>query len=154
MPEQEYEFKIQAQGKSATDAPITIGKAPLDIAKYCTDQTSSQNAMLPITFKVGGTTTGYLKMTITSVYIADADGDGLTEVSGMTGLTSEQGIRAEQDLDGEPWGLANADGLTVPRPPPPRHACTCMHAPGNNAVLASGMPHAWHQWRCRPLWRP
>lgn len=97
--EKEYEFKIQAQGKSATDAPITIGKAPLDLAKYCTDQTSSQNAMLPITFKVGGTTTGYLKMTITSVYIADAD-DGVTEVSGMTGLTSEQGIRAEQDLDG------------------------------------------------------
>ncbi|GFR47585.1 hypothetical protein Agub_g9317 [Astrephomene gubernaculifera] len=96
----EYEFKIQVPGKSSSDAPVTIGKATLDMAKYCSDETTTQNAMLPITFKVGGTTTGYLKMVITTVFLGDANEDGLTEVSGMTGLTSDHGSMREQDLDG------------------------------------------------------
>lgn len=50
---QEYEFKVQAAGKSSSDPPTTIGKATLDLAKFCSEQTTTQNAMLPITFKVG-----------------------------------------------------------------------------------------------------
>ncbi|KXZ54203.1 hypothetical protein GPECTOR_5g297 [Gonium pectorale] len=95
----EYEFKVQVPGKSSSDALVTIGKASMDIAKYCSDQNTSQNAMLPISFKVGGTTTGYLKMVITSVFLGDNE-DGMTEVSGITGLTSDHGSVREQDLEG------------------------------------------------------
>ncbi|PNH00859.1 hypothetical protein TSOC_013292, partial [Tetrabaena socialis] len=96
----EYEFKIQVPGKTSSDATITIGKANLDMAKYCSDQNTSQNVMLPLTFKVGAATTGYLKMVVSTVFLGDANEDGLTEVSGITGLTSDHGSVREQDLDG------------------------------------------------------
>ena len=65
--------------------------------RYAANQNAAQNAVVPITFKVGGTTTGYLRVVITSREVAAGDLDGLTDTSGMTGLTSHQG---EQDLDG------------------------------------------------------
>jgi hypothetical protein len=50
---------------------------------------------------VGSTTTGYLKLVITSqVLKGDMGEDGMTEVSGMTGLTSVVHELPEQDLSG------------------------------------------------------
>jgi hypothetical protein len=75
----------------------------MDMAKYCKEETTTQPAMLPIPFKVGGSTTGYLKMTITTIFLGDSNEDGLTEVSGLTGLTSDHGSVREQDLEGTCW---------------------------------------------------
>lgn len=108
---QEYEFKVQVPGKNESDALATIGKATQDMTKFCTDQTTTQNVTIPITFKVGGTTTGYLKLVITTVFLGDANDDGLTEVSGLTGLTSDHGSVREQDLEGEFW--ARGPGVTT-----------------------------------------
>ncbi|GLC55994.1 hypothetical protein PLESTB_001052900 [Pleodorina starrii] len=96
----EYEFKVQVPGKSSSDSPVTVGKATLDMAKYCKEETTTQPAMVPITFKIGTSTTGYLKLSITTVFLGDSNDDGLTEVSGMTGLTSDHGSVREQDLEG------------------------------------------------------
>lgn len=98
---QDYEFKVQVPGREGSDAMATIGKATLNMAKFCGDETQTQQQTLPISFKASGSsTTGYLKMTITSVFLGDATEDGMTEVSGMTGMTSEHGSAREQDLDG------------------------------------------------------
>ncbi|GIL59065.1 hypothetical protein Vafri_14027 [Volvox africanus] len=96
----EYEFKVQVPGKSSTDSPITVGKGVLDMAKYCKDETTTQFAMVPIAFKIGATITGYLKLSITTIFIGDSNEDGGTEVSGLTGLTSDHGSMREQDLEG------------------------------------------------------
>jgi hypothetical protein len=59
--------------------------------------------VVPITFKVGSTSTGYLKLSIGCTLLGPADEDGMTEVSGMTGLTSAMGS-VDQDLSGEMHG--------------------------------------------------
>lgn len=99
---QDYEFKIQVPGRASTDAPVTVGKANLDMSKFCGDQNETRNHLLPITVKVGSTTYPkvYVELIVTSIFLADANEDSLTEVSGMTGLTSHQGSVKEQDLEG------------------------------------------------------
>jgi hypothetical protein len=92
---------VQVPGRSSSDVPVTIGKALVDMAQYCGEQTSQRSAMLPIQFKVGGTTTGYLKIVVTTVCIGDAGDDAMTDASGVTGRASEQSSLREQDLDGE-----------------------------------------------------
>jgi hypothetical protein len=84
------------------DAPITVGKATLDMATFCSDQNETKNHLLPITVKVGSTTYPkvYIELIITSVYLADAAEDGMTDVSGITGFTSHPGSVREQDLEG------------------------------------------------------
>lgn len=150
---------MQAQGKSTSDPPTTIGKATLDLAKYCSEQTTTQNAMLPITFKVGGTTTGYLKMTVTAVFLADADGDGLTEVSGMTGMTSEQGSGREQDLDGErhaPLLACWCAGLFVRRAVglPMPSACTFTLSPSKSMQSTAAQAHGMTTCSSAPALKP
>ena len=49
---QDYEFKIQVPAKAATDPPITVGKADLDMARFCSDETETNNHLLPVTVKV------------------------------------------------------------------------------------------------------
>ncbi|GIL91294.1 hypothetical protein Vretimale_9986 [Volvox reticuliferus] len=96
----EYELKVQVPGKSSTDSPVTVGKSVLDMAKYCKDETTTQSAMVPIAFKIGTSTTGYLRLLITTIFLGDSNEDGGTEVSGLTGLTSDHGSMREQDLEG------------------------------------------------------
>lgn len=51
--------------------------------------------------QVGGTSTGYLKISVSTEMVgAGVDEDGMTAVSGLTGLHSD-GEYAEQDLSGE-----------------------------------------------------
>jgi hypothetical protein len=97
---QEYSFKVQVPGKGGKET-LTVGKAELDMARYVSFENAAQNALVPITFKVGTTTTGYLKLVITSQMLKGEVGeDGMTEVSGMTGLTSVVHEVPEQDLSG------------------------------------------------------
>ena len=78
---QEYTFKVQVPGKSSSDALLTIGKANIDMARFAGDDGSSQNAMVPIAFKVGGTSTGYLKLVVIATpYSGLAGSDVGTEV--------------------------------------------------------------------------
>lgn len=99
---QDYEFKVQVPGRNSEDAAVTVGKANLDMSKFCGEQNETRNHLLPITVKVGSTTYPkvYAELIITSVFLADANEDSLTDVSGMTGLTSHQGSVREQDLEG------------------------------------------------------
>jgi hypothetical protein len=80
---------------------LTVGRADLDMAHYALAEGTAQSKMIPILFKVGMASTGYLKVSITAHMVAsgtDSD-DGMTEVSGMTGMTASLGD--DQDLTGE-----------------------------------------------------
>ncbi|KAF5831698.1 hypothetical protein DUNSADRAFT_12720 [Dunaliella salina] len=70
-------------------------KAPLDLSKYVsnTPEPSTQSDVIPLQFKVGAPTPGYLKFSVTCTRLGEVAEDGMTD---MTGLTSE----ADQDLDG------------------------------------------------------
>jgi hypothetical protein len=93
---------VQVPQGSSDDNLVTIGKATLDLAKYVEETGSTQNAVVPITYKVGSSSSsGNIKLVITTTLLGDMSEDGMTEVSGMTGLTSEGGTGADQDLDGE-----------------------------------------------------
>ncbi len=97
---QEYNFKVQVPGKGGDDKMITVGKADVDLSKFVVFEGKAQPKMIPIMFKVGATTTGYLKVVVTTELLqAGVDDDGMTEVSGMTGLTSTMDM-VEQDLSG------------------------------------------------------
>ena len=89
---------------------ITIGKADMDMADYVDDSLCTQNRTLVIQFKVGSSKpTGAIKMIITTQPIGGdgASDDGMSDMSGITGMTSEAGggtaqsRREEQDLGGE-----------------------------------------------------
>lgn len=80
---------------------LTVGRADLDMSLYVLSEGTAQSKMLPILFKVGMASTGYLKISITAEEVAsgtDSD-DGMTEVSGMTGMTANLG--EDQDLSGK-----------------------------------------------------
>ena len=98
---QEYTIKIQVPGKGSSDNWLTVGKATVDLASHVAD--SPKTIMLPVTFKVGGSTTGYLRLILTSILLKGSEGDeemAFSEVSGLTGLTSEAQTVHDQDLAG------------------------------------------------------
>lgn len=82
---------------------LTVGRADLDLSHFVLASSGSgQSKMVPVLFKVGAASTGYLRLTITATEVAGAeDGseDGMTEVSGLTGLTPAN-LGEEQDLSG------------------------------------------------------
>lgn len=117
---QEYSFKVQVPGKGGKET-LTVGKAELDMARYVSFENAAQNALVPITFKVGTTTTGYLKLVITSQMLKGEVGeDGMTEVSGMTGLTSVVHEVPDQDLSGGGRSCMHCSS----------RRCTCCQAQG------------------------
>ncbi|KAL6755265.1 N-terminal C2 in EEIG1 and EHBP1 proteins-domain-containing protein [Haematococcus lacustris] len=93
----EYTVKVQVPQGSGNE---TVGKATIDLAQFVGDANNTQTDTIPITFSAGGTSTGYVKVVITATHMGDMSEDGLTEVSGMTGLTSDGPHHAEQDLEG------------------------------------------------------
>ncbi|GAX78579.1 hypothetical protein CEUSTIGMA_g6018.t1 [Chlamydomonas eustigma] len=101
----EFTFKVQVPGSSMKDDFMTIGKADIDMADFVDDQLCQQNRGLAMQFKVGlSKPTGVVRLIITTKPLgrAASEDDGMTEVSGVTGLTSEAGNqrREEQDLKG------------------------------------------------------
>ena len=98
---QEYSFKVQVANKGGDEKMITVGKADIDLARFVCIEGTPQNKMIPIIFKVGQTTTGYLKVVIvTEMVKGGVDEDGMTEVSGITGITTSMEGFNEQDLSG------------------------------------------------------
>jgi hypothetical protein len=98
---QEYKFQVQVPGKEDNKL-LTVGRADLDMSQYVLAEGTPQSKMIPMMFKVGMASTGYLKVSITAEAVAggaDSD-DGMTEVSAMTGMTANLG--EDQDLSGEP----------------------------------------------------
>lgn len=97
---QEYKFQVQVPGKEDNKL-LTVGRAELDMSHYVLADGTPQAKMIPMMFKVGMASTGYLKVTITAEVVASGgeSDDGMTEVSGMTGMTANLG--EEQDLSGE-----------------------------------------------------
>eukprot|EP00775_Hariotina_reticulata_P010260 gene10260-10419_t len=95
----EYKFQVQVPGKSSSDKLITVGKAELDLSYYVLAEGKAQNKMVPMIFKVGAASTGYLKVVITAEQVTGPveDDDGMTEVSGMTGVAH---MNDDQDLSG------------------------------------------------------
>lgn len=92
---------MQVPSKPGDDKLITVGKADVDLSRHVTLEGTAQSKMIPIIFKVGTTTTGYLKVSITTEMVkGGVDDDGMTEVSAMTGVTSSLELN-EQDLSGE-----------------------------------------------------
>mmetsp|Transcript_3202 Transcript_3202/g.5285 ORF Transcript_3202/g.5285 Transcript_3202/m.5285 type:complete len:482 (-) Transcript_3202:154-1599(-) len=93
----EYEFKVQVPGKGSEF--LTIGKAKLDMAVYISEETVSHDDNIRIPYRIGGNSSGILQFKVHSAFLAEAD-DGLTTVSGVTGITSEGTTVREQDLEG------------------------------------------------------
>lgn len=113
---QEYKFQVQVPGKEDNKL-LTVGRAELDMSHYVLAEGTPQSKMIPMMFKVGMASTGYLKVTITAEVVAsggDSD-DGMTEVSGLTGMTANLG--EDQDLSGESaphaWGTAHFCCITA-----------------------------------------
>lgn len=95
---QEYKFQVQVPVKGDETKLITVGKADLDLSFFVLSLGQPQSKLVPIMFKVGAASTGYLKLLITAEAVAgDIDEDGMTEVSGMTGVAH---MNEEQDLSG------------------------------------------------------
>jgi hypothetical protein len=95
---QEYKFQVQVPTKDDATKLITVGKADLDLSFFVLTLGQPQSKLMPIMFKVGAASTGYLKLLITAEPVAgDVDEDGMTEVSGMTGVAH---MTEEQDLSG------------------------------------------------------
>ena len=114
---------------------MTIGKAQIDMARFAGDDGSSQNAMVPISFKVGGTSTGYIKLVITATPYAGAGGseDGMTEV----GVGSWQACM-HACMQGECAGHAAWVQCTwAARFPPVREAC------GTRVAQSDGQQQGW-----------
>lgn len=79
---------------------MTVGKADLDLSLFVLNEGQPQNKLIPILFKVGAATTGYLKVIITvEAVTGSVDDDGMTEVSALTGMTTH--LEEEQDLSGD-----------------------------------------------------
>lgn len=96
---QEYKFQVQVPAKGDEAKLMTVGKADIDLSFFVLALGQPQNKLIPIMFKVGTASTGYLKVIITAELVTgDLDDDGLTEISGMTGLNH---LTEEQDLSGE-----------------------------------------------------
>jgi hypothetical protein len=102
---------VQVPSKPGDDKLITVGKADVDLSRHVTLEGTAQSKMIPIIFKVGTTTTGYLKVSITTEMVkGGVDDDGMTEVSAMTGITSSLELN-EQDLSGQRTRSAAAGSL-------------------------------------------
>ncbi|WIA29047.1 hypothetical protein OEZ86_011560 [Tetradesmus obliquus] len=98
MLPREYKFQVQVPVKGDETKLITVGKADLDLSFFVLSLGQPQSKLVPIMFKVGAASTGYLKLLITAEAVAgDIDEDGMTEVSGMTGVAH---MNEEQDLSG------------------------------------------------------
>lgn len=78
---------------------MTVGKADLDLSYFVVNEGQPQNKLIPIMFKVGAASTGYLKVSIAAEPVSgDVDDDGMTEVSALTGMTAH--LDDDQDLSG------------------------------------------------------
>lgn len=96
---QEYKFQVQVPSKEGDGKLMTVGKADLDLSYFVLNEGQPQNKLIPIMFKVGAASTGYLKVIITAEPVSgDIDDDGMTEVSAMTGMTAH--LDEDQDLSG------------------------------------------------------
>lgn len=109
---QEYKFQVQVPGKG-DEKLLTVGRADLDFSLYVLAEGTAQSKMIPVLFKVGAASTGYLRVTITAEEVGLGSDDGMTEVSGMTGLTTNMG--EEQDLSGAAGCRCNIS-VVVPAP--------------------------------------
>lgn len=97
---QEYKFQVQVPGKEDSKM-LTVGRADLDMSRYVLAEGTSQSKLIPVMFKVGMASTGYLKISITAEAVQSSceSDDGMTEVSGLTGMTAN--LQEDQDLSGE-----------------------------------------------------
>lgn len=119
-------------GKSISDTSVTVGKSIVDMAKYCKDENTTQQAMVPITFKIGSSTTqAHLRLSITTIFLGDSNEDGNTEVSGLTGLTSDHGSVREQDLEGTAWAAHASHKLS--------NELKCVNTSAYRRVMMFGM---------------
>ncbi|GLI62410.1 hypothetical protein VaNZ11_005030 [Volvox africanus] len=143
----EYELKVQVPGKGSTESPVTVGKAVLDMAKYCKDETTTQSAMVPIAFKIGASITGYLKLSITTIFIGDSNEDGGTDVSGLTGLTSDHGSMREQDLE----GFGDEEHVKFSKKARGRKREEASTSATGSSGRSSGNNKAEGPWRHKPL---
>jgi hypothetical protein len=99
--EQEYTIKVQSTGsKDGAEEFTDVGKVTIDLAKFVGDATNTQSENLPVQFKVGGGSNGMIRIVVTTTHLGEMSEDGMTEVSGMTGMTSEGGGYPDQDLEG------------------------------------------------------
>jgi hypothetical protein len=103
---QEWTLKVQAPSLSAEGNLVTIGKTTIDLANFVHELERPGTPIshaLAVTYKVGSqSSSGYIKLTVAATVLGELDGDQLTDVSGLTGLTSQEGGRSheDQDLDG------------------------------------------------------
>jgi len=97
----EYSLKVEVPTKGDASKMVTFGKAVVDIVQFVSFNSPPEPTSIPMPFKVGSSQKGTLKFLVRATmlkgYVAD---DGMTEVSGMTGLSSLSAQEMEQDLSG------------------------------------------------------
>jgi len=125
----EYSLKVEVPSKGDTSKMMTLGKSVVNMVRYINFSASAEDVTVPIKFKVASGGTGYLKLVIHASmlkgYVPD---DGMTEVSGLTGLSSMSGeVINDQDLSGFEPGSVGGSGqssrratATPPVPSSPR----------------------------------
>lgn len=146
---------VQVPSKSGDGKLITVGKADLDLSFFVA--AASQAAaggglakMVPVLFKVGAASTGYLKLLISAEQLAAGgdEEDGMTEVSGMTGMTAH--LSDDQDLSGARAQRAARAHAAAACSSCMQTCCLCMllmHARLLAAACAPQMAHASHPCR-------
>jgi len=127
---------VQVPGKEDNKL-LTVGRAELDMSQYVLSEGTPQAKMIPILFKVGMASTGYLKISITAEVVEggpDSE-DGMTEVSGLTGMTANLGD--DQDLSGKQasthWPPAPSLCISL-KNAPHWHLFWCKHLLGSHTA--------------------
>jgi hypothetical protein len=99
---QECRFEVQVPGRDGGTRCLTVARAQLDLSPFVLFEGGGpQPKMVPLLFKVGGASTGYLRLTVEAErQQGPCSDDGMTDVSGATGLTAGALMDGEQDLVG------------------------------------------------------
>jgi hypothetical protein len=144
---QEYKFQVQVPAKGDETKLITVGKADLDLSFFVLSLGQPQSKLVPIMFKVGAASTGYLKLVITAEAAAgDIDEDGMTEVSGMTGVVH---TNEEQDLSGVYQGGGRSLRVAMAEVPlmtgTPNNCAVCSYT---NSYSAAFSCLIFNHWLC------
>lgn len=98
---QEYTFKIQIP---KDDKTLTMGKGIIDLGQHASLDSEPKNLTVPIKFAAGsrGLGNGELLITVNSEMMKGFSAeDGMTVMSGLSGLSSPFDNQYDQDLSGE-----------------------------------------------------
>lgn len=98
---QEYTFKVLVP---RNDKNLTLGKGVIDLGQHASVETEAKDLIIPIKFSAGSRElgNGELQLIVSNTLMKGfSSEDGMTVMSGLSGLSSQFDNDSEQDLSGK-----------------------------------------------------